>query len=143
MTDIHYDIYLGGVMTPEWRQQFKTQITSETNVTVFDPYIENFQELKSQDATEQIARSFYFMDLCKVIVFYFDSTNTKSARLFLGDAIGRGKQVIVCLNGKVTGKTFLQRYCEYRGIVITDSVEELVSTVKEYVEQVQLCQISV
>lgn len=129
----HYDVYLGGVMTPEWRKQFKSQISSD--ISIFDPYLENYKELTSKDETEQIARAFYFMDLSKVIVFYFDSTTAKSARLFLGDSIGHGKQVIVCLDGRVTGKTFLQRYCEYRGIVMVDSIDELVTTVEEYHHQ--------
>jgi len=52
-----YDVYLGGVTAPEWREEFKRQVSQD--ISVFDPFVEDF---KSKDKTEQIAREFYFMD---------------------------------------------------------------------------------
>ncbi len=133
-----YDVYLGGVTTPEWRKAFKAQISSD--VSVFDPYIETFAKYDKHDKDEQVAREFYFMSECDVIVFYFNSKTAKSARLQLGDAGGNDKQVIVCLDGAVPGKTFIKRYCEFRGIILVESMEDLVSTVEECAAELELCQ---
>ncbi len=133
-----YDIYLGGVTTPEWRKEFKTQVSSD--ISVFDPYIETYAKYNKNDKAEQIAREFYFMSECDVIVFYLNSKAAKSARLQLGDAVGNDKQVIVCLDGKVPGKTFIKRYCEFRGIILVESMEDLVSTAEECAAELELCQ---
>lgn len=133
-----YDVYLGGVTTPKWRKEFKDQVSSD--ISVFDPYIETYSNYDKHDKAEQIAREFYFMSECKVIVFYLDSKTAKSARLQLGDAVGNDKQVIVCLDGKVPGKTFIKRYCEFRGIILVESMEDLVSTVEECAAELELCQ---
>lgn len=133
-----YDIYLGGVATPEWRGKFKAQVSSD--ISVFDPYVEMFAEYDKNDKAEQIAREFHFMGECDVIVFYLDSQTAKSARLQLGDAVGNNKQVIVCLEGAVPGKTFIKRYCEFRGIILVESMEDLISTVEECAAELELCQ---
>lgn len=135
-----YDVYLGGVTTPEWRKKFKAQISSD--VSVFDPYVESFSKYNKHDKAEQIAREFCFMSECRTIIFYFNSKAAKSARLQLGDAIGNDRQVIVCMDGKVPGKTFIRRYCEFRGIILVESMEDLVSTVEECAAELELCQFS-
>lgn len=133
-----YDVYLGGVTTPEWRNEFKSQVSSD--ISVFDPFIEEFKKFKKHDKVEQIAREFYFMEQCDVIVFYLNSTSVaKSVRLQIGDTVGNGKQVIVCLEGKVRGKTYLKQYAEYRGVLLVDSLEELVATVEECAAELELC----
>ena len=132
-----YDVYLGGATSSDWRKEFKSHISSD--ISVFDPYV---KDLKTQDKSEQIAREFYFMDQSDLLVFYFNSKSSKSARLQLGDAIGHGHQVVVCLDGKVKGKMFIKKYCEYRGILLEDSLEALVSTVEECAAQLELCQLS-
>ena len=133
-----YDVYLGGVASPEWRKDFAAQISSD--ITVFDPYVQDFSKYKSKDKAEQVAREFYFMDHSNILVFYFNEKSGKSARLQLGDAVGHGKQVVVCLDGKVKGKTFIKRYCHYRGILMTESLEDLVSMVEECSAELELCQ---
>ena len=132
-----YDVYLGGVTTSQWREDFKTQISSD--ISIFDPHMKNFSSLDTEDRVEQVAREFYFMDQSSIVVFYFNSASAKSVRVQLGDAVGRGKQVVVCFDGKVKGKTFLRRYCEYRGILIAHSIEGLVSTIEECIAEVELC----
>ena len=129
-----YDVYLGGSTSPEWRNSFKSQISSD--ISVFDPYVEN---LKSDDKPEQIAREFYFMEDSDTIVFYFDSSPSKSVRIQLGEMVGRKKQIIVCLIGAVPGKTFLQRYCEYRGVMLVESLEDLISAVEECAAELEIC----
>lgn len=133
-----YDVYLGGVTTPKWRKEFKDQVSSD--ISVFDPYVETYSNYNKHDKSEQIAREFYFMSECEVIVFYLNSKTAKSARLQLGDAVGNDKQVIVCLDGKVPGKTFIKRYCEFRGIILVESMEDLISTVEECAAELELCQ---
>lgn len=134
-----YDVYLGGVTTPQWRKEFKEQISSD--ISVFDPYVDKFSTYNAEDKAEQIAREFCFMDECDIIVFYFNSKAAKSARLQLGDAVGHGKQVVVCLDGTVPGKTFIRRYCEFRGILLVESLEDLISTVEECAAELELCQL--
>jgi len=133
-----YDVYLGGVMTPEWRKEFKSRISSD--ISVFDPYVETFVKFDNNEKTEQIAREFYSMNECDIIIFYLDSTAAKSALLQLGDAVGNGKQVIVCLNESVPGETFIKRYCEFRGIVLVESMEDLVIVTEECAAELELCQ---
>ena len=133
-----YDVYLGGVTSPDWRKEFASQVSSD--ISVFDPYVQKFGDYDANGKAEQIAREFYFMDQSNVLVFYFNGKSGKSARLQLGDAVGRGKQAIVCLDGKVKGKTYIKRYCEYRGILIVESMEDLVATVEECAAELELCQ---
>jgi len=133
-----YDVYLGGITSPEWRKEFTSQVSSD--ISIFDPFIKDYSKYKSKDRFEQIAREFYFMDQCSILVFYFNSRSAKSARLQLGDAVGRGRQVIVCLDGHVKGKTFIKRYCEYRGILLTNSIEDLITTVEACASELELCQ---
>lgn len=133
-----FDVYLGGVTSPQWRKDFKEQISSD--ISIFDPYVDKFEEKSDEDQAEQIAREFCFMDECDVIVFYFDSTIAKSARLQLGDAVGNDKQVVVCLDGDVPGKIFIQRYCEFRGVLLVDSLEDMIATVEECAAELELCQ---
>lgn len=131
-----HDIYLGGVNSPEWRKIFKSKISQD--ITIFDPYIEKLSTTE-KDKTEQIAREFYFLDYCSVVVFYFNSQSTKSARVQLGDAVGKGRQVIVCLDGKVSGKKFLKQYCDYRGVMLAESLDDLILDVEELINQLALC----
>jgi len=133
-----YDVYLGGVTSPEWRKEFTSQVSSD--VSIFDPYIQDYSKYKAKDKAEQIAREFYFMDQCNILVFYFNAKSAKSARLHLGDAVGRGRQVVVCLDGQVKGKTFIKRYCEYRGILLAESMEDLITTVESCAAELELCQ---
>ena len=133
-----FDVYLGGILSKTWRKTFKEQIDKKNSI--FDPYVKNFLKSDNFEKSEQIAREFYFIDQSKIIVFYFNSSLSKSSRVQLGDATGRGKQVIVCLDGRVPGCVYIERYCEYRGIFIVYSIEELVQTVNECLEQVKLCQ---
>lgn len=133
-----YDVYLGGVTTSEWRSEFKSQISSD--ISVFDPYVTDTSKWNGEDKGEQIAREFYFMDQSSIVIFYFNEKTSKSGRLQLGDAVGHEKQVVVCIDGKVPGKTFIERYCEYRGVLLVESIEDLVATVEEYSAELELCQ---
>lgn len=135
---MYYDVYLGGVTTSEWREKFKSQISSD--ISVFDPYLEGFDTFTKGDKAEQIARELYFIEQCDIVVFYLDTTQSKSVRLQIGDAVGHDKQVIVCLDKGVEGAPYIEHYCEYRGVILINTMEELVRTVEEYAAEVELCQ---
>ncbi len=134
-----YDVYLGGVTTPEWREEFKSRISSD--ISVFDPYIPEYQNLDDSGKSEQIARELYFTDECKMVIFYIDESECKSVRLQIGDAVGHDKQVIVCLQGEARGAAYIKRYCEYRGVLLAESLDELIRTVEEYSAELELCEL--
>lgn len=133
---MNYDVYLGGIVSKKWRDEFKKNI--DADISVFDPRLNKFSTKNLPDKSEQLAREFYFMDICQIIVFYFNQSSSKSTRVQLGDCVGSKKQVIVCLDGEVPGKAYLELYCEYRGIPVTKTLEELVVTVEEYLAQLEL-----
>ena len=60
--------------------------------------------------------------------------------LELGDSVAMDKQVVVCLDGDVQGKDKIKRYCEYKGVFVVTSLEDLITTVEEYIAQIDLCQ---
>jgi hypothetical protein len=98
--------------------------------------VAGFHNLEEGEQYELLAKEFYTIDTSDIIIFYLDTSDGgKSARLKLGDAVGRGKQVIVCLDGEVEGAEFIHRYCDYRGVTVCNGLNELISTVKEFVEQ--------
>ncbi len=135
---MYYDVYLGGVTTSEWREEFKSQLSSD--ISVFDPYLKEFDTFTKEDKTEQIARELYFIEQCNIVVFYLNSTQTsKSVRLQIGDAVGQDKQVIICLDEGVEGASYIEHYCEYRGVILVNTMEELISTAEEYAAEVELC----
>ncbi len=134
-----YDVYLGGVTTPEWREEFKSRISSD--ISVFDPYVKEYNKFDDTEKSEQIARELYCTDKCRMVVFYLDDSEGKSIRLQIGDAVGREKQVIVCLQGKARGAAYIKRYCEYRGILLAESLDDLIRTIEEYSAELELCEL--
>ena len=132
-----YDIYLGGVSSNSWREEFKKKMPSQFKIA--DPFVENFfNETKAQQ-TDHIAKDFFLMDNSKLAVFYFDdSEKGQASRLKLGDMVGRGKQVVTCITDSTVGKEFLETYCNYRGISISKSIDELIKLILEIIEQTTL-----
>ncbi len=130
-----YDVYLGGVMTCDWREELKSRIS--TDISIFDPYLENFDE---KEKVEQIAREFYFIEQCDIITFYLDgSSDAKSVRVQIGEAAGQGKQVVICMTDDVNGFDYITKYCEYKGIPIVNSLSDLVTLVEECAAETDLC----
>lgn len=133
-----YDVYLGGVSSPEWTEQFKSQI--DNDISVFNPYIDDYENLNEFQTANQVAKELIFMERSDIIVFYFNEEHKGiSALLELGDCVGKGKMVIVCLLGDVDGKDKIKRYCDFRGVIICETLEDLVLTVEEYIAEVELC----
>ena len=127
-------IYLGGVNSGTWRDRFKKALTGQAKV--FDPVVAAFYQREESEQYNLLARELFAMDECDICVFYLDESDSgKSVRLKIGDAVGRGKQVVVCLDGDIEGNIFIRRYCEYRGVSLTFSFDEFVGVVGEYLSE--------
>ncbi len=135
---MNYDIYLGGVARREWREEFKSNVS--TDLGIFDPIVENYADLSDAEISEVAAKEFFHIENGNmVIIFYLDDKwNGTTSLLEIGDAVGRGKQVIVCLDGEVTGEEKIRRYCEFRGVLITDSMENLVTSAETCLSEIDL-----
>lgn len=134
-----FDVYLGGVAAKKWREKFKSEISDD--ISIFDPLVENYEQYDKKEIANQAARELiYIYDKCKIIVFYLDPMWQGTTTLLeIGNAIGRGKQVVVCLDGNVNGKEKIYCHCDYHGVLVVDTIEELISAVEECAAQVELC----
>lgn len=132
-----WDVYLGGVSDVAWRDEFKSKISQD--ITIFDPYLKDYKSLKVTGKTNQFAKELEVQDDCAIAIFYMNSKwRGTSTLLEIGTAVGGGKQVIVCLDGKVKGTKQIQKFCEYHGIPICKSIDELVLTIEEYIGELEL-----
>ncbi len=138
-----FDVYLGGALDSVYLNEFKNQISED--ISVFDPTVEDYDHLNNAQKNNQVAKELIYMEEeSKLIVFYFNSDwQGVSSLIELGDCVGRGKAAIVCLDGSIKGEERIRRYCEFRGIIITDSLEDLITTVEEYMAQVELCSVKI
>lgn len=132
------DVYLAGYANRLWRDKFIEQI--DNDVEVYDPWIENYVSLNGAGKADQVARELEMIEECELIVFYLcKEWESRFSTLQLGDAVGRGKQVVICISDAIDGEAKIRRYCEYRGVIVTTNLEDLVTTVEEYLAEVELC----
>lgn len=126
-----YDVYLSGTLSKEWREYFKNNIS--TDITVFDPL--EFEHEKH----EQLAKELIHIESeCDIIVFYLNEKFRDIITMIqIGEA--KGKQIIMCLDGNVNQKEDIIRYCEYRGIPIIYSLDNLITAVEEYLAEIEMC----
>lgn len=136
-----YDVYLGGVSISSWREEFKDQIGDD--ITVFDPMIKDYDDLDRPEQVNQSAKELtYMQEKCNLVVFYLDLLwKGTSLLLDIGDCVGRGKQVIICLQGDVENKDKIERYCDFHGVLVVHSLEDLVIATEECLAEVELCNI--
>lgn len=136
---MQYDIYLGGVADRIWRSKLKRSMSKD--LKIFDPMIRNYDKLSAELQLNQQAKEYSFLENDnRVVIFYLDKTwKGTSTLLEIGDAVARGKQVVVCLDGTVKGKKDIQQYCEFRGVLLVYSLKELISTVKEMLSELSIC----
>lgn len=134
-----YDVYLGGMSTEEWRQNFKSQVSPD--IKIYDPLVEKIEDLDEAGIANQAARQLFHIENGNtLIVFYLNENwNGTTSLLEIGDSVGRGKTVIVCLDGEVVDEQKIRRYCEFRGVLVTDSFDELIPTVESYLAETELC----
>ncbi len=133
-----YDVYLGGVVDDFWMREFREQISND--ISVFDPQVDGYEDLSEGELANQVAKEMIHMeDECNIIVFYLnDHYEGVASLLEIGDCVGRGKPVIVCLNQDVWGWEKIRRYCGFRGVIVVETIEDLVRSVEEYLGQIEL-----
>ncbi len=133
------DVYLGGTSNSKWRDAFKSEICDD--ISIFDPFVDTYEHYNEEEQANQTAREFFHLERCNVVAFYLDE-NWKGAMslIELGDSVGRGKNVVVCAIGGARGTQKVQRYCEYRGVVFVESMEDLITTVEEFLAQIEICE---
>jgi len=134
-----FDVYLGGVSDSNWRETFKKQIGDE--VTIFDPMVEDYHKFDEHEKADQSAKELiHLQEKCSIIIFYINSSwKGTSLLLEIGESIGQEEQVILCLDGEVEGKSKIERYCNFHGVLMTNTIEDLVITVEECLAQTELC----
>lgn len=137
---MNYDIYLGGIFKKEWREKLKASLPC---VNICDPMVDDFDHEDVAKCYDQTAKQLYHIENGNLLVlFYLNSEwNGTITLLEIGDAIGRGKQVVVCLDGDVRGCEKIRRYCEFRGAILTYSIDEMIETVHGYLHEVKLCSV--
>lgn len=127
-----YDIYLAGSINSEWRNFFKGSISD--GVKIFDPSVANFSELLPEQKDDCAAKEFTIMEeqSC-IVVFYFDKNwNGHTSLLELGNIVGKGKQVFICIEDGVVAKDKILNFCDFHGVYSTSSLEDLIATVGQY-----------
>lgn len=136
---MRYDVYLGGVTGTDWRRKVKRSLPKDT--LFFDPMVKNFEKLDETGLNNQLAREFSNLENDnRVVVFYLNSEwKGTSSLLELGDVVGRGKQVVVCLEGRVRGKKDILRYCEFRGVLVVYTLKEMIEAVKGMLTELTIC----
>ena len=134
-----WDVYLGGLAERAWRETFKNEVSAD--ISIFDPLVEDYDELDDAEVTDLAAKELIYMqENCAIIVFYLNEEwQGTSSLIEIGDAVGRGSQVTVCIEGKVTGAEKIRRYCEFHGVPMAADVQDLITTVESYIGELALC----
>ncbi len=133
------DVYLGGISDDVWRRTFKNEVSQD--ISIFDPMVDGYEEYDENKKADHSARELFHIERSDIIVFYLNEQwNGASTLLELGDSAAMDKQVVVCLDGEVQGKDKIRRYCEYKGVFVVTSLEDLITAVEEYIAQIDLCQ---
>lgn len=132
------DIYLAGYADTVWREEFKEKIAND--IDVFDPFDENYDNLETHGKAELVAKELENMEKSSIIIFYIcKEWVSLYGALQLGFATGLNKQIIVYLEEDAKSEEKIRRFCEYRGIVTVDTMDDLVENAEECVGQIELC----
>ncbi len=132
-----FDIYLAGYANTEWRNEFKDRIARD--ITIFDPLDPKYSSFDESEKANQIAKELELIEDSELIVFYLcPEWQSYYSMLTLGDAVGRGKQVIVLIKEGTESIEKITRYCEYRGVLIVDNIDEIVENAEEFIAQSDL-----
>jgi hypothetical protein len=138
-----YDVYLGGYADERWREEFCNGLNDE-DITIFDPMHDDYGTFNESEKANQVAQELEMIESSSVIVFFLDPEwKSYFSMLQLGDAVGRGKQVIVCISGSIESEEKIRRYCEYRGALVADNIDDLVTYTEECLGQMELCNVKV
>ena len=131
------DVYLAGYADPEWRAEFKDKVARD--VIVFDSFDHNYASLTPGGKAELIAKELENINDCELVVFYLcKEWDSSYSMIQLGDTVGQGRRVIVYVENGMDSEEKIVRYCEYRGIIVVSSMEDLIENVEEYLAQTEL-----
>ncbi len=131
------DVYLAGFADVNWRNEFKNAIARD--ISVFDPYDKNYEEFDEHEKANHIAKELETMDESELVIFCFcPQWDSLYSSIQLGEAMGKNLQVILYLQNPGDWSKKIQRYCEYRGIMIIEDMEDLVENVEEILAQSDL-----
>lgn len=135
---IMWDIYLGGMCNDsKWKSDLKNKISKD--IKIYDPQLDDYKKLNPEQKTNQMAKEVQVQQNCAIVIFYMNSGwKGTSTLLELGTAVGSGKQVIVCMDGKVKGSKQIEKYCEYHGINVCNSIDDLVLTIEEFIGELSI-----
>jgi len=132
-----FDVYLSGNADTGWRNDFKDRVARD--ITIFDPIDPKYSSFDEDEKANQIAKELETIEDSELVVFYLCSEwKSFYSMLKLGDAVGRGKQVIVLIEPGTESEEKITRYCEYRGVLVVDNMEDLVENVEECLAQADL-----
>jgi len=132
-----FDVYLTGYSKTEWRTEFKNRIARD--ITVFDPIDPNYDSFDDAAKANQVAKELENIEDSEVVLFYLcKNWDSAYSMLKLGDAVGRGKQVIVLIEPGTSSEEKITRYCEYRGVLVVDNLDDMVENVEECLAQADL-----
>jgi len=135
-----FDIYLTGCSDTKWRTELKESVARD--ITIFDPIHPKYSSFNESEKANQVANELENLENCQIIVFHLPKNwNSAYSLLQLGDAVGRGKQVIVLLEPGVTAEEKITWYCEYYGVLLVDNLEDLVENIEECVAQMELMEL--
>jgi len=132
-----FDIYLTGYTNTEWRTEFKNRIARD--ITVFDPIDPKYDSFNASQKANQVAKELKNIEDSEVVLFYLcREWDSAYSMLKLGDAVGRGKQVIVLIDADTKSAEKITWYCEYRGVLVVNNMDDLIENVEEYLAQADL-----
>jgi hypothetical protein len=105
--------------------------------------VETYEQYTAEEKANQFAKELYYLEECQIVAFYLNpSWEGCSTLLQLGDAVGRNRQTIVCLDGEVSQKEHIRKYCEYRGVEIVENFDDLIVAIEEGIAQLELSRIN-
>lgn len=134
-----YDVYLGGMSQSKWRTKVKEALPRD--IKIFDPLAETLDNTNMAEVYDQSAKQLYNLENGNIVVVFYlnEEWNGSTTLLEIGDSVGRGKQVIVCLDGDVKYADKIRCYCDFRGALVVNSLDELISVVESCLSEVRLC----
>lgn len=130
-----YDIFIGGVDSADWRNEFKSRISAD--VSIIESVRRNSIET---DFVEKIAEDINRIRNSLVSVFYIcdcvSQEDLIKIAIELSESINKNKQIILC---NESHPTWIDYYCEYHGACIVYSLEDMIMASEECLAQIELC----
>ena len=132
-----YDVFLAGYADAKWRSEFGDKIARD--ITIFDSMTSVYHLLDNGAKANLVAQELQNIELCEIVVFYLcPEWNSLYSMIVLGAASGSGKQIIVCMEPGIQSEEKIKLYCEYKGILVVNTLDDLVESVEECLSQAEI-----